>query len=214
LIPLLVVASAAWAQTQHIPISDYLAMEDYTSYYECFWNPAVDNVTVCLDSVGGRMEYFGLESDTTVDGSVMIRALPDGRAYVTIFLQTANAVCWAYDGPVVFGATPRQVYQNPSLYEPLLSLGSGMFRWEFTMPSVDTPLPPLWMLWSEEYPIESFVTEFHCRGEMAPPSGYPTGTRGMAQVTQRGLYSAGMPTGCPAGDCWPVELAFYKATAK
>jgi len=210
----LTVASAASAQTQQIPISEYLAMDDYTGYYECFWNVTTPDVVVCLDTVGGRMAYFGLASSTTVDGSVTIRPLRDGRAQVTILLHAADAVCWAYDGmPVVFGATPRQAYLNPTLYEPLLSLGRGMFRWEFTMPSVDTPLPPLWMLWSDEFPVDSFVTEFHSKGLMAPPSGYPAGTSGMAQVTQRALFETGAPTDCPAGDCWPVEVAFYKATA-
>ena len=214
-IPLFAMTSSASAQTQQIPIDEYLAMADYGTYYECFWNPATQDVTVCLDNVGGRMAYFGLESDIAIEGQVMVRPMKDGRAHVTILMHTSNAVCWAFDGsPVVFGASPRQVYTNPTFYGPLLSFGSGLFRYEFTMPSVDTPVPPLWMLGTDDYPMESFIAEFSCKGLMTPASGYPAGTRGVAQVTQRALYGTGVPTGCPAGDCWPAEVAFYRVTGK
>jgi hypothetical protein len=89
-----------------------------------------------------------------------------------------------------------------------------MERIEFTMPSPDTPLPPLWELWTEAFPVTSVVAEFSCKGMLTAASGYPAGTPAMAHVTQRGLFATGVPTGCPAGDCWPAELAFYKPTGK
>jgi hypothetical protein len=158
--------------------------------------------------------FFGGDVGTTVTGNVTVRSLPDGRALVTVLMHSNNAVCWAYDFGLVssptFGASPRQV----ALLGYTPSLGHGMERIEFTMLSPETPLPPLWELWTEQFPVTSLVTEFSCQGTLTAASGYPAGTPAMAPVTQRGLYATVVPTGCPAGDCWPAELAFYKPTGQ
>jgi hypothetical protein len=167
-----------------------------------------------FDPLGSIVAYYGGDLGTMVTGAVTVRALQDGRALVTVLMHSKNALCWGYDlafsGMPSFGAGPRQVVQLG--YAP--SFGAGTERWEFTMASPDTPLPPLWMVGSPEFPLESVLAEFSCKGTFSAVSEYPEGTPGMAHVMQRGLFATGVPTGCPAGDCWPAELAFFKPTGK
>jgi hypothetical protein len=212
LVPLLTVASLSSAQTRQIPLDQYLAMHDYAEngYFVGYYSPATPDVWVYFDLVGSRVAFLGGDVGTTVTGNVTVRSLPDGRALVTVLIHSTNALCWAFDFALsptpTFGASPRQVVVLG--YTP--SFGQGMERIEFTMPSPETPLPPLWELWTPEFPVTSLVTEFSCNGMLTAVSGYPAGTPAMAHVTQRGLFPAGEPARCPAGDCWPAELAFYK----
>lgn len=216
LVPLLTVVTAASAQTRKIALEEYLALHDYAEYgyYEWWNNPATPDVWVLYDPLGSRVAFFGGDVGTTVTGNVTVRSLPDGRALVTVLMHSKNAICWVYDwalsSSISFGASPRQV----ALLGYTPSLGQGMERIEFTMPSPETPLPPLWELWSDEFPVTSVVAEISCKGTLNAASGYPAGTPGMAHVAQRALFATGVPTGCPAGDCWPAEQAFYKPTGK
>jgi hypothetical protein len=213
---LLTTASSSSAQTRHISLDEYLAMHDYTEagYFEGWNNPATPDVWVYFDPLGSREAYLGGDVGTTVTGSVSVRPLSDGRGLVTVLIHSDNALCWAYDSALaasnVFGATPRQVV----LLGATPSFGHGTERIEFTMPSVDTPLPPLWELWTETFPVTSVVAEFTCQGGLTAASGYPAGMAAMAHVTQRGPLVTGVVGRCAAGDCWPAELAFYKPTQK
>jgi len=102
-----------------------------------------------IDYTGLEAKYLlsqGIDLGTTVSGSVMERPLADGRALVTVDLQTRNALGWAFDidpsltpnsTPLAFGSRVLDVVAGK---QP--GLGDAHFRVVFTNTGPGAPLPP------------------------------------------------------------------------
>jgi hypothetical protein len=215
---LLMTAPVASAQTQRISVGEYLGLYDYVGqgWLSAYWfSPDTPYVCFAIDLLGSRTASFGGATfGTTADGSVTIRPMADGRAYVTIIMQVTNVPVWAVDfsvaGAPAFGSTAKQI----ALLGYTPALGHGIYRVQFTMPSVDTPLPMLGWIGRPDHPeyvLQTMNMNIVAFGPLRAPSGYPDGTPGVARVQQVGLLATGTgATPCPAADCWPVELAWYK----
>ena len=211
---MLAIPAPSFGQVQHLPISAFLDAQPQNSYV-IWWEVAPDR-WLYFDAFGKRANAFNLDLDMRFQGGVTKSVLPDGRAHVSVILHTWNAVCWGFQGNgagtllPAFGYNPSQVYNGigPA------SLGDGMMAIEFTMPSPDTPLPPYRLIGNATYPMESVIAVVNCSGELRDASGFPDGTPGNAHTTQRGLFTTGIPSGCPAADCWPAEKVQFKATGK
>jgi hypothetical protein len=153
-----------------------------------------------------------LGDETTFEGSVTVRELADGRAHVLVILLTTNAACWGFDTGTwspAFGYLPREVREGATP-----SLGDGLFRAEFTMPALTTPLPTYGQLFTagSGYVLLRLETMVNCRGVLREASGFPDGTPGAARTTQIYMPLTGGPAGCAAGDCWPSEKVVFWPT--
>jgi hypothetical protein len=205
----LAVSAMSFGQAQKLAFSDYL--DAMPNWWASWPDPATDRV-LNFDVWGKLAIYRGLDLGTEVDGRITVRPLADGRAYVTIMTKTKNAICWGGQGDGTgyitgiylhaFGYTPPQIVNGAEA-----SLGDGMTIEEFIMPSPDSSLYDM-------YPYERVSTVINCSGQLRYGSGYPDGTPGRAHTTQEGLYSTGVPSGCPAGDCWPTERVDFFPVGK
>ena len=171
---------------------------------------AVGRPGIFIDAWGRRADWFHLNVGTTIDGSVDVRPLENGRVLVSVTALTRNAICWgtqqAGAGYVAaFGHNPG--YLSTHL-ETAASLGDALHKYVFSAPA-DAPLPPNGAIGSEGYPIESMSAVVNCSGVLRAGSGYPEGTPGKAHVTQEGWFTAGRTGHCPAGDCWPAEVVNF-----
>lgn len=208
-----VVPSVAAAQAQQLPIGDFVAAQGAGTYVVwCEPDGTVNPRCVYLDAFGTRATALGLvDYLPEITGRLTIRALADGRAHVSALLHSRDALCWGRQGGVLaFGATPATVATGTTP-----ALGTAVTQFEFLMPSVGSDLPDFFTeLGSDDYPILSLKTAADCRGELKAGSGYPVGTPGFAHTTQQALFATGVPSGCPAEDCWPVEVVFFKPIGK
>src|SRR5215831_8637758 len=115
------VASPVWAQGNQRPLADFVNAQGSTT---CFTPPAPAqigwgtgpnktngnaNLTpprfALIDYAGAEARYLALQGKslgTTVSGTVSERPLADGRALVTVDLQTDNALGWALENPSDF----------------------------------------------------------------------------------------------------------------
>lgn len=214
----------SWAQAEQRPIDEFLAAQrvgpdiiDFTSWYD-----PVTWKEIQFDAFGTFNEAFGLNVLPTFNGRVTVRALADGRAHVSVLLQTTNGLCWGYQSadPTVpeisdnaFGSTPEAV----ALGKPA-ARGHGVLRIEFTMPAPESPLPAYFDLvffGISDYWLESVATVINCDGVLHAGSGYPEGIPGKARTTQTGLFTTGVPGGCPPekdASCFPAErVEFWPA---
>ena len=214
LVALIAVPLLARAVAEQRPISDFLEAQYPNSYTAwCTQADALPNRCVTFDAFGKRAAANTLSLGTTFAGSVKVRELADGIAHVTVVLHTTNALCWGsqWDASqnkyvAAFGYNAAAVKAGSPA-----ALGSGLTRLEFTMPSVDAPLPEYWFLMGNsdpDYPVLSVKTELNCTGALRSGSGYPDGTPGAAHVTQVWLNRLL----CPAGDCWPAEVVKFWPT--
>lgn len=210
LVALVAIPAIVGAQTQKLPISVWVDLQSTGSYM--FWTTESGDRNLSIDAWGKRAQFFGLNVGTTIDGSVTVRRLVDGKAQVTVHALTRNAICWGsqWDGAAyqpAFGYTPRQIKDNG---RPA-SLGDALHKIVFTMASPESPLPPPGELGSEDYPVETWSAVVSCSGLLRAGSGYPDETPGKAHVTQQGLVKR-YPGFCPAGDCWPAEVVNFWPT--
>jgi len=218
---LLAMPSMAWAQAEQRPISDFIDAQEVgpPTTYTPWFDPKSSN-WLFFDAFGTFNERFGLNLGTTFDGRLTVRRLPDGRAHVSVVLHTKNGVCWGYTGGtapanLVFGNRPAIVAGGATP-----SIGEGITRLEFEMPSVGSPLPDYFaQLGTEDYPLMTLAATINCDGELRTASGYPDGTKGVAHTTQTGLYATGVPFpgGCPPeqdASCFPAEIVSFKPVGK
>jgi len=209
---LLAMPSISWAQAQQLPISAFVDAQGAGTYAPWCESAGTENPRcLYLDAFGKRAEAFGLSYVPEITGRLTIREMADGRAHVSALIHTRGGLCWGTQGGVLaFGASPRSVSTGATA-----ALGDGVTQFEFLMPSVGSDLPDYFTeLGSDMYPILSMRTAVNCAGELKPGSGYPAGTPGSAHTTQVALFATGVPSGCPAEDCWPVELVNFKPTGQ
>jgi hypothetical protein len=213
---LLAVPSVSWAQAQQRPISEFIDAQTLVpTTYTPWFEPASGN-WLFFDAFGKYNDRFDLALGTTFDGRVTVRPIAGGGAHVSVVLHTKNGLCWGYKDPVspaniVFGNRPLAVQAGAPA-----ALGDGLTKVEFTMPSMDSPLPDFFEdLGSDMYPLVSMMAEVTCKGELRAASGYPDGTPGTAHTTQVGFFTRGVPGDCVAlGGCFPAEKVDFKPTGK
>jgi hypothetical protein len=209
LLLVLLIPWSSLAQTQQLPISSFLNAQLPTQ--QQFWSDPVSGGLVGFDAFGKRNEALGLNLDTSISGGVTIRDLGNGTERVTVDIHTHDAVCFGFvNGIPAFGRSPAEIAGGaaPSLGEAHIQIG-------FTQP-VGAPLQTWNVIAFGGPPIvlETVKTSIICQGgELRSGSGFPDGTPGFAQTTQIGLFSTGVPTGCPPeknADCFPAEKIQFK----
>jgi len=225
------------AQGNQRPLSDFI---DAQGASMCFTPPAPDqlgwatganktngnaNLTpprfALIGYTGGEAKFLltkGIDLGTTVSGSVQERPLADGRALVTVDLQTNNALGWAIQNPVhvngdplVFGSRVLDVVAGATP-----ALGNSHFRTVFTNTAPGAPLPDLVCINASQgspcfilaCPIGfelDFIQEIaSITGTLHAPLA-PEGTPGQLTVTQLGLNNPAIGLPGPLSDASPVE---------
>ncbi|MHC1767235.1 MAG: hypothetical protein AB9869_24820 [Verrucomicrobiia bacterium] len=144
---------------------------------------------------------------TEIEGKVLERPLPDGRAEVTVLLHTRNALTWVveleslaqpidpYSDYLVFGHRAQDVLQGD---DP--ALGESFLKWVFINDAPGDELPDLLAEMVAGPTVEMIMLSFeaHAVGTLREPFGVPDGTPGHAQVTEIGLGKGATPDGWPA----------------
>ena len=197
---------------RQIPIDEFLNAQSTTA--DSF-DPVTSNF-LRFDAFGKRNSALGLNLGTDVTGQMAVRSLGNGQEQVNVLVKTNNGLCWGFlftDTFVpAFGRGPLEVLSGAAP-----SVGDGMMRIVYTQPEGSTA-PPWDQVLNNEgpYVLESVVSTISCqKGELRSGSGYPDGTAGFAQTTQRGIFTTGAPGGCPLehdADCYPAEKVQFKTS--
>jgi hypothetical protein len=192
--------------TQRLPITAYLSLLGPADALG--WSDPAAGNTLFFDVYGKRNTFFGLNLGTTVTGEVMIKNLGDGTQRVNVKLHSNDAICWGFNGSGQpgFGYSPFQLSNGIGT----ASLGNALTRIDYTQPAGPLSLPS-----SPGTVLSNFSTAVMCDGQLRVGSGYPDGTLGFAQTTQTGLFSTGVPAGCPPetnANCFPAEKVQFKPT--
>jgi len=212
---------SAWAATQR-PIEDFLGAQGTTSM---FFPPVPDYVGWTVQPTFERfalVDYAGLAAaflsenyavnlGTSVSGSARERPLADGRAEVSVFLSTSNALAWASEvdvddfanSPLLFGARAGDVAGGAQA-----ALGSSRLKAVFTNTAPGALLPDLvaaFILGGAAPGQELRSLSFHAEaaGPLHADFDVPEGTPGRLTVSQTGLFMTGFQ-GATA-DGFPAE---------
>ncbi len=200
------------------------------------WVPPIRNFVGWTDPSPDRpyflsMDYAGLADDwltangmplgTTFSGSISERALPDGRAEVTVTLLTRNALAWAgdmttggfADGELVFG------YRAPDVLAGAPpALGDCLLQVTFINTAPGAPLPDLQeLMFCRAQDLLRMTTSVTATGALRPQFGVPDGTPGMLHTRQTGLIRvAGQANANSrvARDAFPAERITIKPVGK
>ena len=177
-----------------------------------------------VDYAGKEAKYLkdnnNIDLKTTFSGSVSERALADGRALVTVDLQTKNALGWAVQDPtgnfnsdpLVFGARVLDIVAGATP-----SLGSSHLHAVFTNTSVGALLPDIVVCIQGLSPCPTFELDFisfqasitgilHAPA-LPDPVSWPEGAPGRLDVAQTGVITPAIQNGFkgPLLDAFPVE---------
>ena len=213
----------------HRPVSDFVSAQGSTNG---FIPPIPDFIAWtdnppngCNATKFASVDYAGVAAawlqanggpafGTQVGGSVTERPLADGRADVTVVLNTSNAISWVVAFPIndlatdptIFGSRANEILANPSL-QPGLS--TCVLQVEFTNTAMGAPLPDLVnaFILGNGLPGQSLTTlSFRSSGSgpLHAAFGVPEGTPGTLTVSQTGLLTHTFQ-GCP-GDAFPAEV--------
>jgi hypothetical protein len=188
---LLLLSAVAVAQTTQRPIDDFISTQGTYCVPDggggcVIFVPGIANFVGWGDSkslgsdhlIVASVDYAGLANrsiearspgftlGTTFSGTVVERALPDGRAAVTVVLLTENALTFAAEddfvtGKLLFGSRAVEVLAGA---QP--ALGDSQFRIAFTNTAPGAPLPDLVQLLfapapGQELKNYSFSAEAH-----------------------------------------------------
>lgn len=164
----LVVAGAfdltrAVAETVERDISEFVAAQgtfdlenDILGLPAQFLPPVPNFITFTdpLAELGMSVDYAGLAdatcggiAGTTFRGEVEETVLPDGRALVSVELETENAITYVLDGlsfgsPVIFGTRWEDV-EGECIFDAFPALGESELKVTFIIPEPGGPLPDL-----------------------------------------------------------------------
>ena len=198
---ILTTAAVVRAQTQQLPISDYLGLFGPTAYQG--WSDPSTGDVMYIDIYGKLNAFYNLNLNTTVTGKYTVRNLADGTQQVNVTLHTANALCFGYNvnNQQAFGYTRLQVMNQlgPA------ALGTATARIQYAPQPIGSFNP-----YGEQ---ETSIVTIKCDGLLRAGSGFAEGTPGSAQTTQTGLFNTGAPAGCPPeqdGNCYPAEKVQFK----
>lgn len=192
------------------PAGNFLGWSDpKTAYFTAF------------DYAGIANAYVGGAFGTTMSGTVDERPLPDGRAEVSVVLQTRNALAWAssaandFPGPILFGHLLSEVLAGA---EPVL--GSCTLQVRFINTAPGAPLPDLIQLLfvpEASQALEFLAFSAEARGGLRAAFGVPEGTAGVLQTRQSGLVKvAGIANSNSrvARDAFPAEKVVIQKAGK
>jgi hypothetical protein len=225
--------SAARGAVSARPISDFVSTQGTFCLDDGFggcliFNPPVANFlgwTVAGETLLASVDYAGLADraiqaasgkslGTTTDGTITERLLPDGRAEVTVLLQTGNALTWVAEdfgtGALLFGHRATVVLAGADA-----ALGESFLHLVFINPGPGVPLPDLLQLFFTPSPGQELkFISFHSQsiGTFRAASGIPDGSKGRAIVTQTGLFMTKFK-GATA-DAFPAERIQLRAIGR
>jgi hypothetical protein len=216
----------AAAQSSQRPLSDFLSRQGTTELFtqpqddQIGWSSPVSQSPVrwALFDYTNQAAEAGLALGTTLQGSVLERPLPDGRAEVTVSLQTKNALAWVINvdpngpptqyntNPLLLGYRAQDLLVDPSKRP---ALGDSQLNVVFRNPALGAPLPDLVVCFvvSGCPGVELISISFHGRatGPLHADAGLgPTGALGEVIVTQTGVLFRGPFRGATA-DGFPAE---------
>ena len=198
-------ATIARAETQQLPINDFLNLLGPTASQA--WQDPITGDLIRFDVFGKLNSFYNFNLNTTVTGRYTVRNLTGGMQQVSVTLQTRNALCYGFNvnNQILFG------YSRLELLNGLgpAAIGSGTTRIDYA-PQPSGSFDPN----GEQ---DTIFTTIKCDGLLRAPSGFTEGTPGFAQTTQTGLFNTGVPTGCPLegdADCFPAEKVQFKPRAQ
>jgi hypothetical protein len=178
------------------------------------WTDPNSGLSMSVDYAGIADDYYGGVFGTTFGGTVTERPLADGRAEVTVVLQTKDALTYVVDGfdfasdPLVFGARP-----NPSgLQGSGVALGNSVLIVKFINTAPGAALPDLLQLFIDPAPGQVPLSI----GIKAMASGtLPDGSPARAEVVQTGLFFTNANGNSRvAFDAFPAERVKVNAVGK
>ena len=170
------------------PVEDFVNAQRTTTG----WTDPARNLIVVVDYAGQRnraiMAQGGASLGTIIRGTITERPLPDGRAEVTVVLETTRAFTVVIDfppggplGPTYFGYRVPEVVAGADA-----ALSQSWFRLVFKNTGVGDPLPDISQIDTQD--IVSIAITSDGQGVFREAFGVPEGTPGRAQVTQVGLF--------------------------
>lgn len=222
-------------QATQRPLSDFISAQGTTSIFI----PPVPDFIGWGTAAGVQPPYFasvdyaGLANGwlvanghdslgTTFGGSITERPLRDGRAQISINLNTRNALTWVCDisngdfanGTLLFGNRAQDVLLGAEA-----ALGESHFQAVFKIEAPGAPLPDLVANGFCVGPnpagceLVSFSINSNASGRLHEAFGVAEGTPGRAVVSQKGVLFRGPFKGA-TGDGFPVELIQLHVTGQ
>jgi len=200
------VQKPAMAQTTMRPLSDFIDAQQVAGNGSPYidWTDPTTNRVMVIDYAGKINDYIvahgGTGVGTTISGTVMQRALKDGKAEITVLLHLQHAIVYAYQGSsLVFGHTQTDILSGS---DP--ALATVNFTLKFTISAPGAPLNDLsTIVFSQHAEVFQQLNAIG-QGTFRAAYGVADGTPGIAQTTQTGtLQSQG--NGGPRGDHFPAE---------
>ena len=183
-------AAAPRADTTQRPIQDWITPN--LSAGSIYWYDGDHPQTgaIFIDYFGSNNAAYSLNLGTSIDGTVVEIAQPDGTAQVHVVMHTQNTLTWAYSEgltALIFGHAPVQVKHgsDPALGETLVTV-------DFMNSAPGAPLPSLFnlsFLASPNYKLQKLSIVANATGTLRSAFGVPDGTPGAAHTTQRGLFN-------------------------
>jgi hypothetical protein len=207
------------------PLADFISQQGTTSGFNTEvpglpdnigWTTAssVSNGHFALIDYSGKdaaflLAHYGINLGTTVSGTVSERPLADGRAEVSVELDTRNALAWACpfnpanppdvnssSTPLLFGYRAQDLVANPGL-QPALAQSHLQVVFDNTAPGA--PLPDL---------VDAFILGHPGRGQelisisfratadgvVHDPTGQQQDQQGTLVVSQTGVLLRGANT--------------------
>lgn len=168
-----------------------------------------------------------LNLPTSSNGTIIERALPDGRAEVTVILHTQNAVTFVADQDPAFGMILFGQRWNPSGTCGVLStaglenpvLGDFFMQLVFINTAPGAPLPDLFQLFGVVPPANgqeprTLKVSAKAVGPLYNQPGIIDGTIGQASAQQVGLLYKYGTKGKPSIDGFTVERVDLKPIGK
>jgi hypothetical protein len=224
---LLNLPAALGAQVSKRPISDFISQQgtyclsDGNGGCSLFvpplpnfigWGDPVAITIASVDYAGLANNYLLEQSGgminlgTQTSGSIVERALPDGRADVSVVLHTTNALSWTvpslsdFTGPLNFGARVGDVLNGAAP-----ALAHVEFRIKFTNTAPQAPLPDLIQLFFDpkagqgviSYAFQANASGLFCDGSSGTMNVSQTGNARRSNVQAAIVNLHGATPRCP-----------------
>jgi hypothetical protein len=185
--------------------------------YNGWSTPLSDPAHFAYVDYAGVMARFlareeGIRIPTKVQGTVLERLLPDGRAEITVRMQTSSALAWIVkldfdltQDPLDFGYRPDELIANRSLRP---ALAQSRLTWVFRMEAPGLPLPDIGLVsYGDPPPGQLLAYDFRALAFGAVREEFngdvPDGTRGMARIVNTG---EGLDNPDCGDECYPEEV--------
>jgi hypothetical protein len=174
------------------------------------WGDAQKGIGASIDYAGLANKYLrnapnGLDLGTQTTGTIIERALPNGRVEVSVNLRTTNAVSWAvptfdFSAPPVFGAKVDAVLTGATP-----ALANVEFRITFTNTGRGAPLPDLIQLFFApsdgmglvNYSFQAIASGLFCDGSSGTMNVSQTGSAKRSNVQAAIVNLHGPVPRCP-----------------